>query len=64
MQPAGWWDISKTGGDATRVTLVMAPTPGGLFRLLAPFMAAGMRRGNAAALERLKQRLEQPPASA
>jgi uncharacterized membrane protein len=61
MQPAGWWDISKAG-DATRVKLVMAPTPGGLFRLLAPFMAAGMRRGNAAALERLKQRLERPAA--
>ena len=37
----------------------MAPTPGGLFKLLAPLMAAGLRRGNAQALERLKQRLEQ-----
>jgi uncharacterized protein YndB with AHSA1/START domain len=63
MQPAGWWELSDTG-RATTVKLVMAPTPGGLFRVLAPFMAAGLRRGNAAALERLKQRLEQQPASA
>ncbi len=57
MQPAGWWDFSPAG-DGTVVKLVMAPTPGGLFKLLSPFMAAGMRRANAAALERLKQRLE------
>jgi hypothetical protein len=37
---------------------VMTPKPGGLFRLLAPFMAGGMRKGNARALERLKQQLE------
>ncbi len=60
MRPSGWWDISDSGG-ATHVKLVMAPEPGGLFKLLAPFMAAGMRRGNDQALERLKQRLEQPP---
>ena len=60
MQPAGWWDISDTG-TGTQVKLVMAPTPGGLFKLLAPLMSAGMRKGNAAALERLKQRLEQTP---
>jgi uncharacterized protein YndB with AHSA1/START domain len=57
MQPAGWWELSEVAG-ATRVKLVMAPTPGGLFKLLAPFMAAGMRKGNVNALERLKQRLE------
>jgi uncharacterized protein YndB with AHSA1/START domain len=62
MQPAGWWDISEESG-ATRVKLVMAPTPGGLFKLMAPFMAAGMRKGNAAALERLKSRLESSPAA-
>jgi hypothetical protein len=48
------------------VKLVMAPTPGGLFKLIAPLVAAGMRNGNDAALERLKQRLEQdgaPPAA-
>jgi uncharacterized protein YndB with AHSA1/START domain len=57
MEPSGWWDLSPAG-DGTRVKLVMAPTPGGLFKLLAPFMAAGMRKGNAQALERLKQLLE------
>ena len=57
MQPSGWWEFSDAGAG-TRVKLVMAPTPGGLFKLLAPFMAAGMRKGNANALERLKQRLE------
>lgn len=63
MQPAGWWELSETGGG-TNVKLVMAPTPGGLFKLLAPLMAAGMRKGNAKALERLKQRLEQAAAGA
>jgi len=58
MQPAGWWELADEGGS-TRVKLVMAPTPGGLFKLLAPFMTAGMRKGNATALERLKERLEQ-----
>jgi hypothetical protein len=36
----------------------MAPTPGGLFKLMAPLMASGMRKGNDAALQRLKQQLE------
>jgi uncharacterized protein YndB with AHSA1/START domain len=63
MQPAGWWDLTESG-ESTRVKLVMAPTPGGLFKLLSPFMAAGMRRGNTKALERLKQQLEQRPAAA
>ncbi len=58
MEPSGWWDLSSEG-QATRVKLVMAPKPGGLFKLLAPFLAAGMRKGNERALERLKQRLEQ-----
>lgn len=58
MQPAGWWELSESGGG-TSVKLVMAPTPGGVFKLLAPFMGAGMRKGNERALERLKQRLEQ-----
>jgi uncharacterized protein YndB with AHSA1/START domain len=57
MEPAGRWEI-RPQGEGTRVTLVMAPTPGGLFKLLAPFIAAGMRKGNEQALERLKQRLE------
>jgi uncharacterized membrane protein len=63
MEPAGGWELSDAGGQ-TRVKLVMAPTPGGLFKLLAPFMAAGMRKGNARALELLKQRLEQAGAAA
>ncbi len=57
MEPAGRWELTPEA-DGTRVKLVMAPTPGGLFKLLAPFMAAGMRKGNADALERLKARLE------
>jgi hypothetical protein len=39
----------------------MTPRPGGLFKLIAPLMAIGMRKGNAQALERLKQRLERAP---
>jgi len=58
MEPAGWWELSGEG-NTTRVKLGMAPTPGGLFKLLAPFLAAGMRKGNDRALERLKRRLEQ-----
>ena len=57
MQPAGWWQLTEIR-DGTNVKLVMAPEPGGLFKLLAPFMAAAMRRGNADALQRLKQQLE------
>jgi hypothetical protein len=40
------------------VKLVMTPEPGGLFKLFAPFMSRGMRKGNAKALGLLKQRLE------
>lgn len=60
MEPAGWWELSEAS-DGTQVKLVMAPKPGGLFKLMAPLMAMGMRRGNAKALLRLKQRLEQTP---
>jgi uncharacterized protein YndB with AHSA1/START domain len=62
MEPSGWWELTEAGGG-TNVKLVMAPKPGGLFKLLAPLMAAGMRKGNAQALERLKHRLEQAPSS-
>jgi uncharacterized protein YndB with AHSA1/START domain len=64
MEPAGRWELSDESGG-TRVKLVMAPKPGGLFKLLAPLMSLGMRSGNAKALERLKRRLEKggaPPA--
>lgn len=58
MEPSGWWALSETNGG-THVQFVMTPKPGGIFRLLAPVMAMGMRKGNAKALENLKQRLEQ-----
>jgi uncharacterized protein YndB with AHSA1/START domain len=57
MEPSGWWELTDEGG-ATRIKLVMTPKPGGLFKVLAPFMSMGMRKGNANALERLKSRLE------
>ncbi len=60
MEPAGWWEISPAG-EGTRIKLVMAPSPGGLFKVLAPFLSAGMRKGNEQALERLKQKLESRP---
>lgn len=65
MAPAGWWELTEQDG-ATRVKLVMASIPGGLMKMLAPMMAAMMRKGNAAALQRLKERLESsaPAASA
>jgi uncharacterized membrane protein len=58
MQPAGWWDLSDGPGGSTLVKLVMAPQPGGLFKLLAPFMAAGIRKSNEQSLANLKDRLE------
>ena len=57
MEPSGAWELTDEG-TATRVKLVMTPEPGGLFKLLAPLMSGSMRKGNAKALERLKQRLE------
>jgi uncharacterized protein YndB with AHSA1/START domain len=57
MEPSGRWELSDAG-QGTRVKLVMTPKPGGLFKLMAPLMSMGMRKGNASALERLKQRLE------
>ena len=57
MEPSGWWELSEEGAG-TRVKLVMTPTPGGLFKLIAPLMASSMRKGNAKALDRLKRQLE------
>jgi len=57
MEPSGWWELSSEG-EGTRVKLVMTPKPGGLFKLMAPFMAGGMRKGNARALELLRKQLE------
>jgi uncharacterized protein YndB with AHSA1/START domain len=62
MEPSGWWELSEVDG-ATRIRLVMAPNPGGMFKLLAPLMSAGMRKSNASSLERLKQRLERASGS-
>jgi hypothetical protein len=36
----------------------MAPKPGGLLKLMAPLMSSGMRKGNARALELLKEQVE------
>jgi uncharacterized protein YndB with AHSA1/START domain len=57
MKPSGWWELSDEGAD-THVKFVMTPEPGGLFKVLAPFMKRGMHKGNAAAMQRLKARLE------
>lgn len=57
MEPSGGWEFGDEG-EGTRVKLIMAPEPGGLFKLMAPLMAGSMRKGNDRALERLKQQLE------
>src|SRR5437763_919827 len=57
MEPSGWWEFADEGAG-TRVKLVMTPKPGGLFKLMAPLMSFGMRKGNAQALERLKAQIE------
>jgi uncharacterized protein YndB with AHSA1/START domain len=57
MEPAGWWELTDAGQD-TRVKLVMAPKPGGLFKLMAPLMSRGMSKGNDKALALLKSHLE------
>jgi uncharacterized protein YndB with AHSA1/START domain len=62
MEPSGWWEFSDSG-TGTQVKLVMTPKPGGLFRLIAPLMGMSMRKGNAKALDLLKQRLERGSAS-
>ena len=57
MEPSGRWELTDAGAG-TRVKLVMTPKPGGLFKVMAPLMAMSLRKGNAKALERLKQQLE------
>src|SRR3954451_18543800 len=56
MKPAGWWELTDDG-SGTKVKLVMTPQPGGLFKLMAPLMKMGMKKGNARGLENLKQKL-------
>jgi uncharacterized protein YndB with AHSA1/START domain len=66
MEPSGWWELTDSGAG-TRVKLVMAPRPGGMFRLMAPLMSRSMSKGNDKALALLKSQLESagtaPPAS-
>jgi uncharacterized protein YndB with AHSA1/START domain len=57
MEPSGWWELTEEG-EGTRVKLVMAPKPGGLFKLMSPFMSGSMRKGNEKALALLKQQIE------
>ena len=57
MKPSGWWELTDADGG-THVKFVMAPEPGGLFKLMAPLMKPGMRKGNERALEKLKSKLE------
>jgi uncharacterized protein YndB with AHSA1/START domain len=57
MQPAGWWELDEHDGH-THVRLVMAPEPGGLFKLMAPLMKRGMAKGNERGLAKLKAKLE------
>src|SRR5260370_18175783 len=56
MDPSGWWEITPEG-DGTRGKLVRAPQPGGLFKLLSPFLTAGLPQGNDQSLDRLTPRL-------
>ena len=58
MQPSDRSHQPAGPGGSTVVKLVMAPQPGGLFKLLAPFMAAGIRKSNEQSLANLKDRLE------
>ncbi len=56
----GGIEFTPVGDTATRVTAFGELRLKGLMRLMEPFMAGEVRRGEAAELERLKQVLEQP----
>jgi len=56
METTYTWE--SLGDGATRMTLRNRGTPSGFSKLLAPFMAAAMRRANRADLARLKALLE------
>ena len=57
MRPAGHWELNDDG-SGTRVKLVMAPEPGGLFKLIAPLIKGQMAKGNQRALQNVKRILE------
>ena len=56
METTYTWDAAGSG--ATRMTLRNRGTPAGFSRLVAPFMAAAMRRANRKDLAALRARLE------
>jgi hypothetical protein len=56
METTYTWAETGTGG--TRMTLRNRGEPAGFSKLVAPFMAAAMRRANRTDLRRLKQILE------
>ena len=58
METTYTWESTEEGG--TRMTLRNRGTPAGFSRLVAPLMAAAMRRANRNDLARLKSLLEQP----
>ena len=60
MAPSGRWELTDTPDGATAVTLVMSPTPSGLLTLATPVIFRGIAHDLPIALERLKNRLEQP----
>ena len=57
METTYTWESTEQGG--TRMTLRNRGAPAGFSRLLAPFMAAAMRRANRSDLARLKALLEE-----
>jgi uncharacterized membrane protein len=54
---------ASTGPGSTRMSLRNRGAPAGFSRMIAPVMAASMRRANRKDLERLKQLLETLPAT-
>jgi uncharacterized protein YndB with AHSA1/START domain len=58
METTYTWEL--VGTNSTRMTLRNRGEPSGFSRLVAPFMAAAMRRANRKDLTRLKRLLERP----
>ena len=61
METTYTWEAA--GETSTRMTLRNRGEPSGFSRVVAPFMAAAMRRANRKDLARLKSVLEQPAAA-